>query len=300
MGSTDNSNQDVIDNLMESDKFKTFMSAITKDLKSTLEELVKPLHERINQQDSRIQNLTDQLERKDGEIHELEVKHAKLEEKHKELMATCDECTGNTDSNADAIEELQAYSRRQCVIISGVKESQGENTDDIVLNLANEHMKMSMKPEDIDRSHRLGKHPRDGKPRPIVAKFVRFNVRAKFIASRKLLKGTGVGVQEHVTPYVSSISKRAKQLVNTAPWVQSTWIWNGKVNVFVKPHDWEGYKKTINSNDDLDKIWHTYVGYYNRVDRVTSDGKRSTVYVLNDNPKILQDSKEDEGAGEKK
>ena len=41
-------------------------------------------------------------------------------------------------------------------MIHGVDEVEGEDTDELSIKVIEEHMNQKIKPEDIDRSHRLG------------------------------------------------------------------------------------------------------------------------------------------------
>ena len=53
---------------------------------------------------------------------------------------------------------------------------------------------------DIDRSHRLGNRKLDkSKPRPIIIKFSRHNVRARIFKNKRKLKGKRTSVTESLT-----------------------------------------------------------------------------------------------------
>ena len=52
---------------------------------------------------------------------------------------------------------------------------------------------------DIDRSHRLGKKKVNGKARPIIIKFTRYNVRNRIYRNKKKLKGKGISITESLT-----------------------------------------------------------------------------------------------------
>ena len=45
----------------------------------------------------------------------------------------------------------EQYSRRNCLLIHGVDEVQGEDTDELSIRVIEEHMNKKIKPEDIDR-----------------------------------------------------------------------------------------------------------------------------------------------------
>ena len=54
------------------------------------------------------------------------------------------------------LDRQEQYSRRNCLLIHGVDEVKGEDTDELSIKVIEEHMNQKIKPEDIDRSHRLG------------------------------------------------------------------------------------------------------------------------------------------------
>ena len=51
---------------------------------------------------------------------------------------------------------------------------------------------------DTDRSHRLGK-PKPNKPRPIIVKFTRHNIRSKLFSSKNTFKGSNISLTERLT-----------------------------------------------------------------------------------------------------
>ena len=83
-------------------------------------------------------------------------------------------------------DELEQYSRRTCVRIGNIRESEGESTDDIVLEVSKKSG-ADISAHDIDRSHRVGKL-KQGKTREIIVKFVNYKARTRFITSRKTLR----------------------------------------------------------------------------------------------------------------
>ena len=54
------------------------------------------------------------------------------------------------------LDRQEQYSRRNCILIHGVDEVEGEHTDELSIKVIEEHMNQIIKPEAIDRSHRLG------------------------------------------------------------------------------------------------------------------------------------------------
>ena len=84
------------------------------------------------------------------------------------------------------LEDAQNYSRRNCLLIHGVKEVRGEKTDTKVLEIINKELGVELAVDDIDRSHRIGKPDSNKKPktrnnkdktRPIIVKVVSYRDR---------------------------------------------------------------------------------------------------------------------------
>ena len=79
-------------------------------------------------------------------------------------------------------DEIEQYSRRNCLKFCGIPESNDEDCDQIILNVVNKLMltdgTRKLTPEDIDRTHRVGR-PKRGAittkgPRDIIVKFVSY------------------------------------------------------------------------------------------------------------------------------
>ena len=73
--------------------------------------------------------------------------------------------------------------------IAGIPESLGEDTDEQVLDLAQD-IDVDIFLSDIDRSHRVGK-PRTHKPRDIKVKFATYRARRKMLKARATTKDFG-------------------------------------------------------------------------------------------------------------
>ena len=71
----------------------------------------------------------------------------------------------------------------------------------------------TIKPEDIDRSRRLGKpkSSKNAKPRPIIVKFVRYSTRNGIYRNKKKLKGTGISVTESLTARRINMLEKARE-----------------------------------------------------------------------------------------
>ena len=84
------------------------------------------------------------------------------------------------------MERQEQYSRRNCILIHGLKEEIGKSTDDKVLKLFREELNEDALLADLDRTHRIGKKSdSNNKPLPVIVKFARCNIREKGFKSKK-------------------------------------------------------------------------------------------------------------------
>ena len=122
----------------------------------------------------------------------------------------------HSDKQQDALEQ---YGRRNCLVIHGVAESENESTDEVFVELVNTNLGLSIKQRDLDRSHRLGKPNSNGRARPIIAKFARYNVRAKVFANKKKMKGSNMMLTESLTRHrVVVLNEARKRYGNNNVW----------------------------------------------------------------------------------
>ena len=113
------------------------------------------------------------------------------------------------------LNELEQYSRRLCVNVSGVPETAGESTDRVVMDLAR-MAGVAVTPADIDRSHRVGKVIRGG-TRSIIVRFTNFSRRQDFYNARrelrkpKTVEGSAVSTKTAEKVFISDNLTRSNQ-----------------------------------------------------------------------------------------
>ena len=56
----------------------------------------------------------------------------------------------------ESIDAQQQYSRRNCLLLHGIEETKGEDTDDLVLEVLNDDMGLNISKTALDRFHRIG------------------------------------------------------------------------------------------------------------------------------------------------
>ena len=141
-------------------------------------------------------------------------------------------------------ESLEQYTRRNSVRISGIPEELSENTDDIVLKLADK-LDVPMTSADIDRSHRVGKPDNRGRTaatsktrhRDIIVKFATYNARHRLYSMRKELRTTDMNrvfINEDLTRYRSKLLFDARSLVRCNK-LKSAYSSDGKI--FIRDHN---------------------------------------------------------------
>ncbi|XP_063953883.1 uncharacterized protein LOC129283295 [Lytechinus pictus] len=189
-----------------------------------------------------IQALRERLEHTESKVMDLETE---LQTQASILTSLQKEKVSTTDaikSLKAKLNEEEQYSRRNCLRLYGIPESDHEDTDAVM------------------RSHRVGapRRPVDKEkpPRPtgIIVKFSSYRVRNLVIKNRKQLKGKHIGIEEDLTATNRILLQKAKDEMNNNSNVTAAWSTDGKITVLVKATYGRSVKKRINSVDDLKKI----------------------------------------------
>ena len=103
---------------------------------------------------------------------------------------------------AKKIDAIEQNGRMNSVRIFGIDEQEDEDTSQLVAEAVTKHLKIKVSKNDIDVSHRLGgtnANADSGKPRPIIAKFVRREMRLEVLRNRKLLKSKPISIHPDLT-----------------------------------------------------------------------------------------------------
>ena len=195
----------IIDSLSDPDS--PFIMSIANALKKHISDAIK--HE-LEPHLAQIRKLT-------HEVHEKEQMITELEQK---------------------VDNIEQYMRRDCLTVTGIKESLNENTDELIIDMAKSKLNVELTPTDISRSHRIpGGPPRpdtlnNGSPRAIIVKFATYNARKKVYSSRRLLKDSPdkMFINEVLTRKRSALAFQARQLIKQRL-IQQTWTSDGKILV---------------------------------------------------------------------
>lgn len=176
-----------------------------------------------------------------------------------EVLASKDEeiaaLKSELNATKAAVNELEQYSRRLCLNISGIPESDGENTDNLVLKVATA-AGVSMTSADIERSHRVGR-PGSGKTRTLVARFTAWRAREGLYSARKNLEASrcdlpadvlkNTFISENLTKTNMAVMYAARQLRRSGK-IHSVWSDNCRMKV---RKERDGATNVIKTLDDL-------------------------------------------------
>ena len=146
-------------------------------------------------------------------------------------------------------DEAAQYSRRNCLIISGKPEMKKEDTDKIVIDIAENWLDVQLDIGNIDRTHCLKVKGSQGMPRPIIVKFCNYHDRESMYCAKRKLKGTEITITEHLTRRRYNQFKLAKEAFG----VRNVWTLDGKIFTN-KGVDAEDRRYLIHSESDIYKV----------------------------------------------
>ena len=127
------------------------------------------------------------------------------------------------------VDNLQQYSRRNCLLCHGITESSDEDADQLVIDQCTEKLNLSISRDMLERTHQLGpKRDQGGKPRAIIVKFCSYRNRRLVFINKKRLKGTGVTITESLTKARMELVKEVHKIMDDG----NTWTSDG--NMFAK------------------------------------------------------------------
>lgn len=164
------------------------------------------------------------------------------------------------DSLEYQLDDLEQYSRRNCIKITGVAEGKEENTDEVALNVINKLIlgpdKTSISLDKVERSHRVGK-PRDDRPRDIIVKLTSYRDRALVYAKKSNLKTYNqnelnahkIFINESLTRKRMDLLVATKKIFKEKR-INSVWTYDGRI--MAKTHT--GKKWTITRSTDIVKL----------------------------------------------
>ena len=155
----------------------------------------------------------------------------------------------NTEKN---LNNLEQYSRRECIEINGIPCTHEESTDEIVVALAKQ-VGVHITTKDISVSHRLKNLTKSKQPSTIIAKFISRKIRNQIFENRFKLKKANPGkmifINESLTRTNRKIFNMCRNFKKDNNW---KYVWTKQGQTYLKKSDSDNTLK-IESICDLSK-----------------------------------------------
>lgn len=164
------------------------------------------------------QSLDFDIESRDARIVALE---KEMEQLKAEKMTAIH---GDLQDVRGSMDDLEQYSRRNCLIFSGVEEKRGENTTEVIRSLCRQNLGVEVNVADVDRIHRLGPARPNGEPpendrrpstsrattkaRNIIVKFSNYGARERIYSARKRLKDSPAIIRVYINENLTKIRSK--------------------------------------------------------------------------------------------
>lgn len=144
------------------------------------------------------------------------------------------------------MDDLESYSRRNCLLVHGVPENPAEVCSNVLINLFAQKQVHKLDPRDIDRVHRLGK-PKTASPnpRPIIVKFVGYGPRSAVFGNKKKMKGSGITITESLTKQRHGVLTAAREKFGAT----NVWSMDGVIVVLIA-----GQKHKLTTLEELELL----------------------------------------------
>ena len=143
------------------------------------------------------------------------------------------------------LDDQQQYSRRTCLLIHGVQEEDKENVEAKVLDVVNKDVQANLEVKDVSRTHRLGKKRNDGKPRPIIVRFLSYRQRKQVFDKKRALKGKKIVITENLTKSRYSLLQSCKEHFGK----EHVWSYDGRICVKI-----DDRKYTFTNMDEFEEF----------------------------------------------
>ena len=163
----------------------------------------------------------------ESQIHDMKIKVDKLELKAAERQSGESDLVIEVSRLKSELNDLEQYGRRNNLRIFGIPEAAGEDTTEVIKQIAQDKLGVSLDEKDIDRSHRVGKL--SDKLRAILVKFTSYRARNIVIKQRRKLKGSKITIHEDLTRKNQELLMKSSKQTG----VVSAWSQDGRVFVSV-------------------------------------------------------------------
>ena len=170
-----------------------------------------------------------------------------------QLTSDVSELTREVKDLRRELELLKQYGRRNALRIYNPRwpAVRDENTDALIVNLAQEVLKVPLNASDISRSHHVGR-PSPHTPRPILVKFTSYRSRERIYKARQIGAAFDISINEDLTQATAYLAYNAREAKRSGLLVDTRTM-DGKV--FVRAPA-EERSTIVGDLDELEKYLH--------------------------------------------
>lgn len=183
----------------------TFQSFITSIMDSTNKRMDNLIRE--------IQEIKDSLQYSQAEIIDYKTNQHSMSLNIKEVVVKMDRLESVMSTIVKKSDSLENQSRRNNILIDGVPDNKQESWSQCekkVREILKDKLKLDPLKIEIERSHRNGKYQEDGRPRPIVAKLLRYKDKEVIMQRAKYLKRSNIFINED---FSDAVRQKRKELL---------------------------------------------------------------------------------------
>ena len=228
-------------------------SSVEASIKALMDEHINPLKQTLKEQQKRIDEQKEMISKQAHLVVQCiqEEQHLKssLKEKDKEINSLHD-IVNNLEVR---LEHQEQYSRRTSLRFHNIDvpvDDRGHiihpvNTDDIIVNICKNKLKLDISTNDISRSHVIGK-VRNGKSQ-VIARFLSYRCRDKVYNSKRNLKNDAdrIFITENLTKTRTNLVKSLAELKYNQN-IMTYWTTDGRVYAKLN----ESSRRTLIRNHD--------------------------------------------------
>jgi len=172
-----------------------------------MENTLARISENIESIESRFSNLDKRVDAIEERQQRIEAATTDLEEQERDRCTETNQCGEDIFDLRKKIDYLEAYSRRENLIFTGIPLVDHENTEEVVRQVLKEKLQMSnVDSIEFQRIHRLGKSRNSTKP--IIARFLRYQDTVEVLKHAYRLKGSNMSVFKDFPKAIQATRKK--------------------------------------------------------------------------------------------
>ncbi|KAG7462371.1 hypothetical protein JOB18_039091 [Solea senegalensis] len=179
----------------QKDFYRTLLEQQKKSFKTCVQIIVDSSNRRTDDLSKQVYDLQVSLEMTQKDFDDFKISCKPWSKNCMETRTDLDTICKSMISISDKTEYLEGQSRRQNVVVNGIKGSGNEKvseSEEKVRKLQLDHLKI-----ELDWAHRTGKPMAlSEKPRPIVVRFLRLKDKLAVLDKAKNLKGSGIFINK--------------------------------------------------------------------------------------------------------